>query len=114
MLKIDHWDSPQTKTNYIRACINQIQLISKVCHLLFDERFVLVMGRNRDISTEKVAQMVILRQEGLQKEIASKLRVNQCLVSRHLKRYQSTGYHSGVPQAFGGLHASTNQCRSCS
>lgn len=39
--------------------------------------------------------MVILRQEGLtQKKIASKLRVNQCLVSRHLKRYQSTGRFS--------------------
>ena len=53
------------------------------------------MGKNEDISTEKVAQIVILRQEGLtQQAISARLAINQSIVSRHLSRHAATGTYS--------------------
>lgn len=50
------------------------------------------MGKARNITSESVAQIVILRQEGLtQCEIARKLKLNQSIVSRAVKRYKETG-----------------------
>jgi transposase len=49
------------------------------------------MGKARNITSESVAQIVILRQEGLtQCEIARKLKLNQSIVSRAVKRYKET------------------------
>ena len=53
------------------------------------------MVKNKEIDSHKVAQMVILRQEGLtQAEIADRLNINQCLVSRHLKKHMETGFYA--------------------
>lgn len=53
------------------------------------------MVKNKEISSHKVAQMVILRQEGLtQTAIAARLGINQSMVSRHLKTHAQTGSYS--------------------
>lgn len=53
------------------------------------------MGKSKDIPTETVAQIVVLRQEGLtQAAIADRLGLNQSLVSRHLRLHAETGSYA--------------------
>ena len=49
------------------------------------------MGKRRDISSELVAQIVILHKGLNQINISKRLRINQSIVSRSLKRYKETG-----------------------
>jgi len=50
------------------------------------------MGKKKQISSEKVAQAILLKEEGYkQKDIATRLSISQQAVSLCLKRYTSTG-----------------------
>lgn len=73
--------------------INDDEILHSVYYFLLFA--VSIMGKNKDISTEKVAQIVILRQEGLtQQAISARLGINQSIVSRQLSRHATTGTYS--------------------
>ena len=50
------------------------------------------MGRKKDISPTKVAQIVVLHEQGwTQRAIASKFNISQVTVQQRLKNYEKTG-----------------------
>jgi transposase len=53
------------------------------------------MGKSKNISSEKVAQIVVLHNQGLKPRVISNtLHVNQSIVSRALSRFKETGSYS--------------------
>lgn len=67
-----------------------------------------IMGKNSDISSHIVAQIVALRNEGLtQVTISTRLKVSQSIVSRALKRHRETGQYGARKRTGRGRCTST-------